>query len=186
MQTDPNDIIMLRFIKTNLGDIIKQAITERQNRVIYTEDWLAAIARRETGPLMLQQTALGIKPPDLWAHMLGDFTQRLGEPFKRFHGYGIWQRDIRWHAEFCQSEDWKDPLKCCKAAIEDLEQQRKYFISHPVPDTAMLSNAITAAYNTGAGNVFKSLHNGFTVDKTTAHADYAASVQLYREIYLTL
>jgi len=178
----PADIAQLKFIKENLSGIIIQAIAGS----IYTEDWIAAIAKRETGQLMLKKFNQGIKPPELWKAMLGDFSQRRGETKPRYHGFGVFQIDIASYPAFCAGTDWQDPLKCCLMAIRVLNSKQQFLSSHTALTGESLFKGITAAYNTGEGNVRNSVNKGIPVDTTTAGGDYSTAVWAFREIYTQL
>jgi hypothetical protein len=102
----------------------------------------------------------------------GDFTKRPGESSKRFHGFGVWQRDSD---AFGVDESYlKDVHKQAEDAAELLAANFRTFERW---------NAAVAAYNCGAGNVKKALANGQSVDHFTAHQNYSADV-LARHAFL--
>lgn len=172
---------ILQWVKTNLSPIIDKAIADSQP-VIYTTDWLAAMAMREVNFLIARNAS---KPFHVVCELMkGDYGQREGENEKSFHGWGFWQIDTGSFPMFVKSGDWQDPYKCCKKAIEVLEGKRKYLATHlPNLSGNELNRAITAAYNTGEGNVFKSIANGKDPDTTTHEHNYSAEVWRYRDIY---
>jgi hypothetical protein len=96
---------------------------EEKSGLLYTPDWLAGIAYRETGGLINKYGNVGTKPEIMHTIMRGDFSKRTGEKEASFHGYGYWQIDIGSFPEFVKSGDWKDPLKCCIKAIDVLESK---------------------------------------------------------------
>lgn len=173
----------LKWIKENLGNIIATSIQGTP----YTEDWLAAIAYRETGGLIDMYAYKHLRSPVLFSLMRGDYTQRHGEDEKSYHGYGFWQIDIGSFPDFVKSGDWKDPAKTCAMAIKVLEGKRKY-ITEKMPglNGDALERAITAAYNCGEGNVMKALINREDVDHFTTGQDYSKVVFQAREVYKNL
>lgn len=166
---------ILQWIKKNLSQQIKQAVSG----TIYTEDWLAAMAYREVGFLIARYVSQGYKVEQISLLMRGDYGQRKGDPEKIYHGYSYWQIDINSYPDFIKSGYWKDPLKSCTMAVKVLEEKRIYLKQYNM-DT---EDAITAAYNTGQGNVRKNFPN---VDATTFNKDYAKQVREFRSIYLSL
>jgi hypothetical protein len=176
---------LLSWIKQHLGPHIQKAIAI--TKCNYTEDWLAAMARREYGHKIMEFTNRGMKPEDIHQITRGDYGQRPGETEKQYHGFGYWQIDIHSYPDFIKTGNWKDPLKCCIKAIEVLNEKRD-FIQRKTPGIAgtLLEDAVTAAYNTGQGNVVKSIQAGRSVDSTTFNKDYAKSVRKYRAEYKAL
>jgi hypothetical protein len=176
------ELVQLKFIKENLSGIIKQVIVG----TVYTEDWLAAIARRETGQKMIQLRNQGLKPAEIWPRLKGDFSKRKGEAQASYHGFGVWQMDIASFPDFCKGEDWKNPLLCGLKAIKVLEGKRAYLAPRVNISAEDLNKAITAAFNTGEGNVRHSIEQGRNVDYTTYGGDYSADIWKHREMYLQL
>lgn len=156
-----NDI--LGWIKINVGPIIKQAITETCTTWI-TEELLGAMAFRECGNVIAKGIQAGESVATIAAKAKGDGG----------HGHSFWQIDDRSFPAFTKSEDWKDPINACKMAISVLNGKRR-FLNIRVPST-ILYQACVAAYNTGEGNVVKSVRAGKSVDTTTAHGNYSADV----------
>ncbi len=171
---------ILQWIKTNLSPVIGKAIMDSKTDLFKT-DLLAAMAMREVNFLIARHAD---KPLEQVSKLMkGDYGQRAGEKAKQYHGYSFWQIDTASFPDFINSGDWQDPYKSCLKAISVLEGKRKYLVSKlgEVP-----LNAIVAAYNTGEGNVYRSLKNGWDVDKTTHNKDYSKEVFRYRDIYNSL
>ncbi len=175
---------IIGWIKTNLSPIIEKAIGDSQP-VIYTTDWLAAMAMREVNFLIARNAS---KPFNVVCELMkGDYGQREGEAEKKYHGFSFWQIDIGSFPDFIKSGDWQDPYKSCLKAISVLEDKRKYLVSHlPTLSGNELNRAITASYNCGQGNVFKALSKGLDVDIYTHQHNYSKEVWRYRDIYNTL
>lgn len=172
---------ILKWIKVNLAPAINEAIAG----TTYTEDWLAAMACRETGQLIARY--YNMKPADAFALMKGDYTQREGETEKQYHGFSCFQIDIASFPDFVKSGAWKDPHASAMKCVSVLEGKRKYIQSHiPMLPVETLDHAITAAYNCGEGNVLKVLANKSDIDSRTANHNYSADVWRLREIYKTI
>ena len=74
-------------------------------------------------------------------------------------------------------------------AIDVLESKRKYLETkseYQRLSEEEKNRAITAAYNTGEGNVFRSIVVGWDVDATTYNKDYSKEVWRFRELYRSL
>lgn len=174
---------IIYWIRDNLGSVMRQALASWDG-VIYTEDWLGAIAYRETGILINRYATKGITLENIALLMKGDYTQRKGEDKPQYHGFSFWQIDVHSYPEFIKSGEWKDPLISCNKAISVLESKRKYLQSKfKLLAGESLDRAITAAYNTGEGNVRNSIIAGRDVDSTTTGHDYSRAVWKYRSIY---
>lgn len=186
----------LKWIKANLGPIIKQALAAalaKNPRLPYTEDWLAAIACRETGELLAKRIAQAGNIPSgkqletIAPLMTGDYSQRPGETEKSYHGFGFWQADIASFPQFVKSGNWKDPAKACAMAIDILEGKRLFLEPHfPNVTGDAIERAITAAYNCGEGNIRAVLNEGHDIDIRTTGKNYSAQVWEFRKIYQTL
>jgi len=146
-----------------------------------TADWLAAIACRETGGLIVKYVNKGISLENVSALMLGDYTNG------RYHGYGFFQIDIRSFPDFIISNDWKDPELCAIKASQVLHSKNAYLLKQPsfiaLTDVVAKERAVTAAYNCGEGNVAHVLLHGDDIDSRTAGKDYSKQVFEFREIY---
>lgn len=113
---------ILLWYKTNLSTYIDKAI-EDSGTDIYTQDWLAAMAMRETWILIPKNVN---KPfEEICKLMKGDYGQRKGETKPQYHGYGFWQMDTSSFPDFIKSGDWQDPYKTCMKAISILQAKRK-------------------------------------------------------------
>jgi hypothetical protein len=181
------DTQVLQWIKKNLGSIILSSIERAKVKnpaLLYTEDWLGAIACRETGGLIARYPDKSL--PAVSSIMRGDYTRRAGETEKQYHGYGFWQADIASFPAFVRSGSWKDPAKACDMAIGILEGKRAYLHSHSQLAGDNLDRAITAAYNCGEGNVMKVVATGQDIDARTANHNYSKNVWEFRAIYQTL
>lgn len=181
---------ILSWIKNNLGDVIDIAIIqakEKNPELIYTRDWLAAMAMRETGFLIARYVEKKMKTDVIHSLMKGDYGQRPKETEKQYHGFGYWQIDIASYPAFVKSGDWKDPFKTCLKAIAVLEEKRLYLApKFPNLQGDSLHRAITAAYNCGQGNVQKVLLVGQDIDARTHQKNYSKEVWRYREIFKSL
>lgn len=177
---------ILVWINTNLGPTIDQALTESKRAnpdLLYTRDWLVAMAMRETGFLIARYAEQAKTPAQIHPLMRGDYSQRPGEKEKSYHGFGYWQIDIGSYPAFVKSGDWKDPLKTCRKAIVVLEEKRIYLQQQfPALAGEDLARAITAAYNCGQGNVAKAIRAKRDVDAYTHQKNYSAEVWRFREI----
>lgn len=94
------------------------------------------------------------------------------------HGHGIMQIDDRSFGTWLASNNWRDPYTNVKKGIQILKGKRTY-LTNKVP-LHKLEEASIAAYNTGEGNVAKSIAAGRHPDSTTAGGSYSASI--YRRI----
>lgn len=181
---------ILSWINTNLGPVIDKAISEAKTKnpdLIYTRDWLAAMAMRETGFLIARYVGQKMKAEVIHSLMKGDYSQRQGETEKQYHGFGYWQIDIDSYPQFIKSGDWKNPFKTCLKAIAVLEEKRIYLVpKFPNLQGDSLARAVTAAYNCGQGNIQKVLILGQDIDNRTHQHNYSAEVWRYREIFKTL
>jgi hypothetical protein len=181
---------ILKWINLNLSNAIDKAIAHAREKypdLIYTKDWLAAMAMRETGFKIAEFVKLGKKPEAIHTIMRGDYGQRKGDVEKCYHGFGYWQIDIASYPDFVKSGDWKDPFKTCRKAISVLEEKRLYLApKFPNLQGDSLCRAITAAYNCGQGNVAKVLRVGQDIDARTYNRDYSAEVWRFRQIFNSL
>jgi hypothetical protein len=173
----------IKWVKDNLGPVIRQALATWDG-VIYTEDWLGGIAFREVSSLLYRYVPTGITFENIALLMKGDYGQRKDDKLPMYHGYSFFQIDIASYPEFVKSGEWKDPLLSANKAISVLEGKRKYLQSKfKLLGGESLDRAITAAYNTGEGNVKNSIIAGKDVDSTTTGHDYSKAVFGYRSIY---
>ena len=186
--------IMLWY-KTNLQQAVEKAIAEKKEKnpaLIYTADWLMAMAYRETWTLVNRYIQNKILFENVLPVVRGDYGRREGELEKQFHGFGFWQIDIGSFPEFVKSGDWKDPFKCCKKAIDVLEEKRQWLFGSGKRlieknyDVEFVHRCITAAYNCGQGNVFKAVNAKLGIDHYTHEKNYSQMVWKYRELYNSL
>jgi len=89
--------------------------------------------------------------------------------------YGIMQINNKAHPGFFSSRDWRNAQDSIDYAASILASNYKIFQGRGLTGQALRA-AATAAYNTGAGNVKKSLAAGKSPDATTAGGKYGASV----------
>ncbi len=180
-----SDQKMMKWIKDNLGNIMKQAITGS----IYTEDWLAGMCARETGFLFTRFVNHGNSFAEICPLMKGDYGKRAGDAKKIYHGFGFWQIDIDSFAAFVNSGKWVDPHETAMMAVKVLDGKKTFLKSkgweQKLP-TDTWHRAITAAYNCGEGNVHKALTKNLDVDTYTFSKDYSKEVFRYRSIYSKL
>lgn len=168
---------ILQWIRLHLSNPIISAIRDTP----FTEDWLAAIACRETGIIIVKQGPV----PD-WSLFKGDYTQRPKETQKQYHGYGPWQTDTGSYPLWIKAGHWKEPYAAAMMAVDVLAAKRKYIISHTQLQGEVLDRANTAAYNGGEGNVIKVIGRGLDIDAYTANHNYSADVWRLRELYKTI
>jgi hypothetical protein len=106
----------------------------------------------------------------------GDFRDGL------YHGYGIMQVDIGTNPEFCKAwtpDQVKESVQCgCRI----LSGKRAYLAKKQITDL----KAIAAAYNTGEGNVSRSVAAGQDPDRTTTGRDYGRDVLARMEVFTRL
>ena len=182
---------VLKWIKKNIGTYIQKALLARPGS-IYTEDWLAGIACRETRDLIARNAfspaGNTIDPLTVCALMRGDYSQRAHETEKQYHGYGITQIDIASFPDFVHSGNWKNPYSCFLKSIDVLEGKRKYIVSHcpGIEEDPMFHQHITAAYNNGEGNQVKVIQAKQDPDTRTTGHNYSKAVFEFAEIYKAL
>jgi hypothetical protein len=177
---------IMGWYKNNLFTIVVKAIEEKKKdnpNLLYTPDWLIAMAYRETWTLLI--THIKNRTPFKNIEPKGDYGRRQGELEKQFHGFGYFQIDIGSYPEFVKSGDWKDPYKCTLKAIEVLEEKRQS-IEKSFPNLDNIEQAITAAYNSGQGNVLKAIKKGADVDTYTHEKNYSKMVWEYRKLFNSL
>lgn len=126
------------------------------------------------------QWGLALDPPD--PSGTGDFIRRNGELAPDGRGWGRGLMQIDWNAhEFARTGDWQDPRKNIMYGARVLRNAHDYVSSHfdvEALSGASLSayHASISAYNTGAGNVSRSLRLGRSPDWTTHMRNYSESV----------
>lgn len=105
------------------------------------------------------------------------------------HGHGLMQIDDRAFPDFIATGKALDPAANIHFGAQVLKAANLWL--HTKPNPALIADlfprAAYAAYNTGAGNVLKSIRAGRDVDHTTAHSSYSADVRarvLVFEVFL--
>lgn len=168
---------ILIWIKKYLGKIISECVAGTE----YSEDWLAAMACRETGFLIQRYVNKDLSFQSICDNMRGDYSSGI------YHGFGFWQIDVRSFQDFVQSGDWRNAKLTCLKAISVLDGKKialNEFKENMEP--VYFDRAITAAYNCGQGNVKKSILSGGDVDVHTFNHDYSKEVFRMREVYKSL
>ncbi len=180
-----NDILI--WIKNNLSFYITKTIRLHPNTFV-TEDLLAGIVCRETGGLIAKHV---LDYPDVLtmaAHMLGDYSDRKDGKGLIPHGYGFTQIDIGAFPWFISSGDWKDPYKCFSQSISILEGNKQHMLNYnpTLKGSTSLVHYSVAAYNCGAGNEDKVIHQSLDPDAYTTAHNYSKEVFEFAATYLTL
>lgn len=125
---------------------------------------------------------LALKPPGPAG--TGDFIKRNGSlaPDGRGWGRGLMQIDYQAH-EFARSGRWQDPeeniqygAKVLRSSHNFVERREEIGELELWPLILAGYHAAISAYNTGAGNVLRSLRSGRSVDYTTHGGDYSKDV----------
>ncbi|MCK9541089.1 MAG: peptidoglycan-binding protein [Novosphingobium sp.] len=175
---------ILAWIQFHLEPFISISITLSHTQDIkLTKDWLAAIACRETGHLILKYVNRGKTFEEVTKLMKGDY--RNG----RYNGFGYWQIDVGSYPDFTNSNDWKDPQKTCNKAAEVLIEKAVYLTQKDwknILSVELFERAVTAAYNCGQKNVDRALRINKGVDYYTFNKDYSADVFYLRTQYKRL
>lgn len=185
---------IMTWYKQNLLPSVEKAIDykkEKQPGLIYTADWLIAMAYRETWTLMVRYIQGKILLENVLPVVKGDYGRREGELEKQFHGFGFWQIDIGSYPQFVKSGEWKDPFKCCCKAIDVLEEKRSYLfasgrINGNEHTAEECDRMITAAYNCGQVNVVNVIKDKKDIDSRTHEKNYSRKVWEYRDLYNSL
>jgi hypothetical protein len=184
--------LMMRWYKDNLQAAVDKAIAYKKERtpdLLYTADWLIAMAYRETWTLMLTYIKNKIHFENVVGIVKGDYGRRDGELEKQYHGFGFWQIDIGSYPTFAKSGDWKDPFKTCCKAIVVLEEKRASLekkLTRKDYDVETWHRMITASYNCGAGNVIEAVQDKKNIDSRTHEKNYSLKVWEYRALYNSL
>lgn len=95
------------------------------------------------------------------------------------HGYGIMQVDIGTDPEFCRNWTPEKVKESIERGTWILAGKRTYLAGKQITDL----KAIAAAYNTGEGNVARSLAAGQDPDHTTTGGDYGSDVLARMEVF---
>ena len=119
---------------------------------------------------------LTLKPPGPGG--TGDAAKRKGKlpPGGGGWGRGLLQIDYAAHT-FAQTGNWQDPAANIDYGCGVLiAAQKSLLAKYPSLSGDRLLGASLATYNSGAGNVSKSIKAGLDVDTTTAGGDYSKDV----------
>jgi hypothetical protein len=182
-----NNTEVLTWIKTHLSESIRRAIQMHPGTFV-TEEILAGLICRESGDLISRYAPQFPDPLTVAKYMKGDYTQRVHDGMKKYHGFGFTQIDIDSFPWFISSNAWQDPAKCFSQTIAILEGNREHILSHNplLKGSANLIHYCVAAYNNGAGNEDKVITKQLDVDAFTTGKDYSRRVFEFAGIYLTL
>ena len=184
MRTEKDILI---WIHDNLGSEIRKLTDEKYKETLYTESLIAGLITRETGFLILRYANRGMNVNEIAARMKGDYGRRPGESSARYHGFGFVQIDIHSYPEFINSTPLEDYPAYLEKAILVLEEKRKSIERAGFTEESLgnedFIRAILAAYNSGQGNVIRSLRRGRDVDTTTHQGDYSKDVMRLRYKY---
>lgn len=167
------------------------------------QSFARALPRRSqpfSGLLLSFGSSLPVSAPLLWGIMEQESgsgatldANLLGD---QGHGHGLMQIDDRTHADLLATGDYRDPATNISWGAQILRAAFKFFEQVPssaivvggvkiggngLPDPrplqgARLLTAAVSAYNTGEGNVLKSLALNLSPDSTTTGRTYGASV----------
>ncbi|NJR40814.1 MAG: SH3 domain-containing protein [Leptolyngbyaceae cyanobacterium CSU_1_4] len=93
------------------------------------------------------------------------------------HGRGIMQIDDRYHQDFINSKNWRDPGVNIQYAVDNVLAEYYSYLSRNTSLTGfdLLRGAI-ASYNAGPGNVVDAVNAGLDVDAYTTGKDYSWDV----------
>lgn len=106
----------------------------------------------------------------------GDFRDGI------YHGYGVMQVDIGTDPAFCKAWTPEKVRESVQGGCRILAGKRAYLAKKQCTDL----RAIAAAYNTGEGNVSRSLANGRDPDSTTTGRNYGTDVLARMEVFKRL
>jgi hypothetical protein len=178
---------ILIWIHDNLGEDIRALTDEKFKETLYTEALIAGLITRETGFLILRYANRGFDKTEIAKRMKGDYGRRPGESAARYHGFGFVQIDINSYPDFLSSTPLENYPAYLEKAILVLEEKRRSieragFTEKSIGNEEFL-RSILAAYNSGQGNVIKSLRAGRDVDSTTYQHDYSKDVMRLRYKY---
>ncbi|HTS66489.1 MAG TPA: hypothetical protein VMH28_30905 [Candidatus Acidoferrales bacterium] len=98
------------------------------------------------------------------------------------HGFGIMQVDIGTDPAFCAAWTPDKVQESVERGTQILTEKRDSLAAKSITDP----KAIAAAYNTGQGNVIRSIQNGLDPDRTTTGHDYGADVLARQAVFVKL
>ena len=178
---------ILTWIHDDLGGTIRELTSGEFSETPYTEALIAALICRETGFLIKRYANKGMTLDEIAVRMKGDYGRRPGEAAARYHGYGFVQIDTGSYPDFINSTPLGNYKAYLRKAILVLEEKRKSIVSAGYTTEKLgeeyFLRAILAAYNSGQGNVIKSLKRDRDVDSTTYQFDYSKDVMRMRYVY---
>ena len=92
------------------------------------------------------------------------------------HGRGLMQIDDRSHADFTNTERWKNPRDNILFGCKVLFDSRKTFERKTGLQGEKLLRGALAGYNAGPGNAVKTFQQGIDIDSFTTGHDYSKDV----------
>lgn len=172
-----------------IGSLMKKKLTSLLGTIIYAgqEDAFAAAIPAEAQPyadvILRVSREKGVDPFIIVAIGMREsrWGTRLSPPGPGGtgdggHGRGIMQIDDRSFGVWLLTNNWTDPYTNVAKGTDILKAKMAYVQSHSNLTGADLLEAAIAAYNTGEGNVVKSINAGMPPDTTTTGGDYSADV----------
>ena len=150
------------------ADLRKQFELAKQN------GWLAFFedAARKYGFPVELLLAISSRETNL-RNIKGDFRDGI------YHGYGVMQVDIGTNPDFCRAWTAEQVNESIECGCRVLAGKREYLARKQITEL----KALAAAYNTGEGNVSKSVAAGLDPDRTTTGRDYGRDVLARMEIF---
>jgi len=153
------------------ADLTRQFEHAKQN------GWLAyfeAGAQQHSFPVELL-LAISSRETNL-RNIKGDFRDGI------YHGYGVMQVDVGTDPAFCKAWTPEAVDESVQCGCRILAGKRAYLVKKQCTDL----KAIAAAYNTGEGNVSRSLAAGRDPDSTTTGRNYGSDVLARMEVFKRL
>lgn len=154
-----------------------EADLTRQFKQAQQNGWLAyfeAAAQQQDFPVELL-LAISSRETNL-RNIKGDFRDGI------YHGYGVMQVDIGTDPAFCKTWTAEKVNESVERGCRILAGKRAYLAKKQCTDL----RAIAAAYNTGEGNVSRSLAAGRDPDSTTTGRNYGSDVLARMEVFKRL
>lgn len=100
-----------------------------------------------------------------------------------YHGFGILQVDVRTDQAFCEAWTEDKVAESILRGAKILAGKVAYLVSK---NQAPSVRNVAAAYNTGEGNVYRSLTAGKDPDRTTTGGDYGSDVEARKKFFAKL